>query len=222
MFLRLGLIAAMWAAVLVGSVRTARADDTGDVKNVARDLTRAIGAGDADAVHKLMTSDAQQVEFADTLTQVNKAKTRFEDACKKRFGSDSLSPPAGAATTKPQDAAAKMIAAIDASTVAVDGDAAQLTFGSDDHNGGAAAKAPPRTMAFKRVDGHWKVDQIAPADQLSFALPHMKIMEKSFQTTADQVDAGKFKTLVDAELALKDNYRNLAKTVAPPAPPPSK
>jgi len=190
---------------LGGAINICRADDVADARNTARSFVQALAKGDADGAKACLApgvADADTGKFIDALAAMMLGRTKLDDAAVAKFG-DQAKPPA--------DPGLAMVAQIDKADGAVDGDTVVLSHPKD-----------PNPLKLRKVEGAWKIIEVGNAQELQKALPRLQAATKAELETAQETSDGKYKSFVEARMALVNKLRALATAPSePPAPAPA-
>lgn len=179
--MRFGYVA---AAVLLGVLAGCGKGNLSTPQDAAKTFARAIGSGDAETAKKASTGIDPKVIDAMAAMSLNMKKMR--DAAAAKFGDDGKNITFGSAEDP-----AEMVKSIENADVKTSGDTATIT-----------PKEGGRPFQVKKVDGEWKVDMSEMNGMMSTMGTGMfDSMGKAASQTADDINAGKFKTATEARQA---------------------
>jgi len=185
------VLTAGWALSLFAVTTVAMAIDASTPKGAAKMFAKAVEAGDSATAKSVAVGSPTGMKFIESLTGIARAQKGLEAAALKKFGKD------GAALTKGQ---AMKIPDVDKSIEKVTGDSATLTPPD--------GKGQPMTM--KKVSGKWKVDisSMGKDPKQSDAMmaqigPMFANMTKAMNEMTTDVNAGKFKTVKEAQAGMQ-------------------
>jgi hypothetical protein len=162
-------------------------NDLSTPKGAAKSFAKALESGDAEAAKAASTGDPKLVE---SLAKVGGGMKKLQDAAVAKFGEEGKSIAGGPGGKG--DKMAEMSKRVEESTEKIDGDTATLT----PKDGGEALK-------LKKVNGDWKLD----VSQMGGGMAQMgsamfDAMAKAAGETADEISAGKYKTVKEAQMAM--------------------
>lgn len=194
--------AAIVSVVLVGFALADAPTSQPDLSSpraAAKSLRSAVRRGDADAVRQIMVAipDDPQQQLIGCYADLIVAAKRMADAAQNKFPGSTT--PFAQALVSPDDSAA-----IDRAQLDEQEDSATLTPQTD------AGRSGP--TAFRKIDGQWRVivpsgpadraasDGSARADQIAL----LRAMRDVMNQTADEIDAGKFSSVQEAETAARE------------------
>ncbi|MEP6757073.1 MAG: hypothetical protein ABJA67_16320 [Chthonomonadales bacterium] len=180
-----------WAMSLLAVTTVALAFDSSTPKGTAKMFAKAVEAGDGVTAKSLAVGTPTGMKFIEGLAGIAKAQKGLEAAATKKFGKE------GASLTKGQT---MKIPDTDKSIEKITGDKATLTQPD--------GKGQPMTL--KKVGGKWKVDISAmgkdpkQADAMMTQIGSMFVsMTKAMNDTTTDVNAGKFKTVKEAQAGMQ-------------------
>jgi hypothetical protein len=205
-------------ACFTGSVR---ADDQADIKQSAKTFAQALAKGDADGAKNEMVRTDDTDSMIDAITPIVAGRLKLDKALIAKFGEDGAKKVAGGVGVN--QSMADWAHHVDDADVKVDGNSATV-LRKQDPNAPAAAQGRDNSLHMKKVDGKWKVDLSAAPniEKTKQAIPMMQAMGKVMSDTADDVDAGKYKTPVEVSAAMKEKMVAAARAVGRPAARPAK
>ena len=190
--------------------RPAAAADLSDPKAAARSFAQAMVANDSAALHAAAVGTDEQWSMIKALSDLLAGQKQLSDAATAKFGKD-------AAMMPQQNPIKDLDEKLKDADVAVNGDEATITFKNTN------AAAPSRPMKLKKDGGDWKVD-LASMNMGRNANMTPDRLEKVAQVmteTADEVVAGKYATMMEAQQAMGKKLTALMRPASAPATKPS-
>ena len=190
--------------VLIAPI-AARASAESDVKDAAKAFATGLGSGDADQAKQNASSDPNTVAIIDGLAPIVAASHKLHDAAVDKFGKDGER-----LTQNPGGTMSEWSKRADQAVVKINGDNATLSApptaqSGDKGSTNAQAQTQPQPLHLKKQDGKWKVDlsDTPNAQAMKQQAPLFKAMAKAMTETADEVKAGKYQNVTQAQAALR-------------------
>ena len=182
MSIQLRFVSALAAVVLMGMVVGCNKVDLSTPKAAAKTFAHAVDKGDADTAVAASTG-ADPKTMTSFVSFVSSMK-KLQDATKSKFGQDSMG-------GQQMPSFADMEKKVDEADVKENGDTATLS-----------AKGDLNGITLKKVNGDWKVDFSDMSKGATQMPGGMDAMSKAASDTADEINAGKYKTAMEAQMAL--------------------
>lgn len=202
-------------AMLMGSWTAAPAAekvkvDTSSPKAAAITFLKAIGTGDVEAAKAASVGTPEHIKYLEAITSMFSGLSRYEQAAAKAFPND----PNSTTMAKGMSAAVagpEMVARIEKGKDSIQGETASIVPAEDEAKPGDppappkdAAQRQKETIRLRNVDGQWKIDldsqfkdeemrQQNPQDMIRFG--------QSIDALAADIEAGKYKTSIEAQAA---------------------
>jgi hypothetical protein len=160
-------------------------NDLSTPKAAAQSFAKAMESGDAEAAKAACTgADPKIIE---AMAGMSATRKKLHDAAVAKFGDD-----------------AKSIGSFDGN----DADMKKMVDESEEKIDGDTATLKPKSgepLKLKKIDGSWKVDmsQHLGMGDTAEATKMMGTMSKAAGETADEINAGKYKTAKEAEQAMQ-------------------
>ncbi len=169
--------------------------DLSSPRSAARSFYEAAERGDADAIKQILSGDTDlERELGDAYAKLIVSSRRFADAAKKRYG--------GAADAIAQGAfPAGEVEKIDSATLKETDDTATLQISSI-----------TKPLTFRRTDAGWRLvltDLTSAPDKLEGQVELTRGLADAFSDLADDVTAGKYATVQDAETAIQQRINDV-------------
>lgn len=170
-------------ALAAGAMTGCNKSDLSTPKGAASTLAKALQTGDVDTARKASTgADDKTIQ---TLVSVVSGMKKLQDAMTAKFGAEETKSMTGRASNGMSD----MLKKLDDADEKVSGDTAVVT-----------PKGGGRPINLKKIDGNWKVD-LSELSKAS-ASPMFESIGKAASETADEVNAGKYKSAAEARKAM--------------------
>jgi hypothetical protein len=194
MFHRCFCLAAAFSALTFFGT-TARADDLSDIRASGKAFAQALHDGDVTTAKHYAVTDATTEKALDIMGEITKARKTLIDAAVAKWGDEgknvAVGGPNGAQTesvrTNFQDA-----------KIEVKGDTAMVTSKDGQDS---------RPAYFKKEGGIWKIDlpKLANFASVTRLAPQSHMIADAFTATAAEIRDGKYKTVQDAKLGVRQN-----------------
>ena len=185
----LAAVVACALCALMAAAGGCNKNDLSTPKGAAKSFAKALENGDAESAKAASTGgDPKAIE---SMAKTFGAMKKLQDAAVAKFGEEGKSVAGGPGGGKGGNMA-EMSKKVDEATEQITGDTATLTT----KDGGEPLK-------LKKVSGDWKVDVTQMGgDMAKEGQPMMDAMAKAAGETADEINAGKYKTAKEAQTAL--------------------
>ncbi|MDB5304856.1 MAG: hypothetical protein JWM97_2405 [Phycisphaerales bacterium] len=214
-------------AVLVCFAGSVRAGDESEIKQTAKSFAQAMSKGDADGARKYMVRTDDTDAMIDALTPVVAGRLKLDKALTSKFGEEGIKGVSGGIGMN--QAMTQYADHVDDADVKIDGNRATVSRKPDaDNKPAAAAAARDNALHMKKVDGDWKVDMtsLQNLQKLKQQIPMMQAMGKVMTDLADEVDGGKYKTVAEVNVAMKQKmlatFQGMARQGGRPGAAPAK
>jgi len=202
MFKRFVLAAGLSALVFAGSA--ARADDLADIRNSGKSFAQALRDGDAVTAKHYAVSDPTTDKALDVMAEITKARKTLIDAAVAKWGDEGKNVTVGG----PNESRTEAVQTdFQNAKIDVKGDTATVTSkeGTDS-----------RPVYFKRDGGVWKIElaKLANFAQITRSASAVHMISDAYTATAGEIRDGKYKTVQDAKLGVRQNLQAAARKAA--------
>ena len=203
------------AAALLGSMTGAAvaaekvAVDLTSPKASATTFLKALGAGDVEAAKAASSGAPEHVKYLEAITSMFSGLSRYEQATKKAFPQDGNSTTVAKGMSD-EIAGPNAVARIEKGKVTITGDTASILPAEDAPKPGDPPQAPKapnakeETIRVRNVAGQWKLDLDSQFERDEMKRQNPEDMIKfgqSVDALAADIEAGKYKTSLEAEAA---------------------
>lgn len=157
--------------------------DISSPKAAVKTFISAIARGDASSAKAAAIADDKQAKVIEAMAAMFPGMVKLHDAAAQKFGAEQA---------KDLEGPIAIIANVDKAEEKIDGDKATVTV-----------KGANKPVALKKVDGGWKVDMAGMSSPDDAEMTKMApIMGKVAGEVADDIKAGKFKDMNEAQQAM--------------------
>jgi len=180
------------------------ADDVADIRTSGKTFAQALHDGDAVAAKHYALTDPTTEKALDIMAEMTKARKTLIDASVAKFGDEGKNVAVGGANESRTEG---VQTDFENAKIDVKGDTA--TVSSKDGN-------DSRPVYFKKQNGVWKMDlaKIANFSSVTRSASAVHMISDAYTATAAEIKDGKYKTVQDAKVGVRQNLQAAARKAA--------